>query len=203
METGRTYFKKLFQSICGNWHRTYCDMKSKSTSSASIKSTNGKASMPERPGWMPQSSMIFLPLNSSIIHDRPTSWPAPLFSEKYRKQIQWKHNLKQIWFWFLSYTYSGRINRISLSSSGISASLLRFVAIWFIFRFLSDCFCLIFFLFSCQNVLLLFTTRFRLNKIRLTFAVLPLADEFTVFFWFDISPSSILSSIRFCIPILP
>lgn len=35
---------------------TYCDMSSKSISSASIKSTNGKASIPDKPGCIPQSS---------------------------------------------------------------------------------------------------------------------------------------------------
>lgn len=33
-------------------------MNSKSTSSASIKSTKGSASSPDRPGWMPQSSCV-------------------------------------------------------------------------------------------------------------------------------------------------
>jgi hypothetical protein len=37
---------------------TYCEMKSKSISSASMRSTKGKASIPLRPGWIPQSNII-------------------------------------------------------------------------------------------------------------------------------------------------
>ena len=35
---------------------TYCDISNKSISSASTRSTNGKASIPDNPGWIPQSS---------------------------------------------------------------------------------------------------------------------------------------------------
>lgn len=34
----------------------YWDIKRRSISSASIRSTNGKASMPDNPGWIPQSN---------------------------------------------------------------------------------------------------------------------------------------------------
>lgn len=82
---------------------TYCEMNKRSISSASMRSTKGKASIPERPGWIPQSNMIlrsknvrmccnqvvmlpesfskefymFWPLNSSMMQLLPTSWPAP------------------------------------------------------------------------------------------------------------------------------
>ena len=42
-----------------------------------MESTKGSASMLVRPGWMPQSSMIFLSLNWTTWQDRPTSWPEP------------------------------------------------------------------------------------------------------------------------------
>ena len=35
---------------------SYCEMRSRSISSASIISVQGRASMPDRPGWIPQSS---------------------------------------------------------------------------------------------------------------------------------------------------
>lgn len=34
----------------------YCDINNRSTSSASIKSTYGKASIPDKPGCIPQSN---------------------------------------------------------------------------------------------------------------------------------------------------
>lgn len=118
------------------WWSSYCDMNSKSTWSDSMRSTKGNASMPDNPGWMPQSSckktrlfievlfisisliftIIVLPLNSSIMHDRPTSWPAPLICSntivlKYilyifkigynylSKYLKKNHNLININYW--------------------------------------------------------------------------------------------------------
>ena len=59
------------------WSRWKWLTSSRSISPATATSKNGSDASPVIPGWMPQSSIIFFPLYSSIIHDRPTSWPAP------------------------------------------------------------------------------------------------------------------------------
>lgn len=70
--------------------------------------------MPVNPGCIPQSSIIFLPLNSNIIQERPTSWPAPLSGK--RSNFNGQYSTK------LLVTYSGLICSRSLSSSGTRAS---------------------------------------------------------------------------------
>ena len=61
-------------------------------------------------------TMIFFPLNSSMIHDLPTSCPAPLQRGGGADQ----HWLGQIWG-----THRGRIVSKSLSSAGPDVSALR------------------------------------------------------------------------------
>lgn len=70
--------------------------------------------MPDSPGCMPQSNIIFLPLNSSMMQERPTSWPAPLEEGKFYISADLKTLLA---------TYSGLICNRSLSSSGTLESL--------------------------------------------------------------------------------
>ncbi len=54
------------------WSRWKWETSSRSILSASIMSTKGSASMPLRPGWMPQSNRIFFSLNSRMWQERPT-----------------------------------------------------------------------------------------------------------------------------------